>query len=345
MDKVGSWKEMGSGARRWLAIGLTLGLVGGVAWLARWLIQGEGIIYTDIARAFWVPDATLGWVETSERWVWLGLDGLAIVTAVVIGTAMMLYLGLKLARREAGRAVKIAKVMRGVAMLGAGVAMLAPIMPAWAFVSGMPPQGAVRLLPETKLVAAAPDSVAPTLAVTAKQWVAANVPATLVVAQIAAGGETFDAKFGPLTATLQMDPAALATTSGKFEVPAATINTGVELRNTHAAGYLEAEKFPTIAVTVVKVGQLQASGTGVGFTADGEVALMGKSLPVVMTGTVVALDVGKRSELQVNAPEALLVTVSFKLKIAQTLLKRENFDADELTLTGRIVLVPGAPNH
>ncbi len=345
MDKVASWKDMSSGARRWLAVGIAFGLIGGGAWLARWLIQGEGIIYTDIARAFWVPDATLGWTETTDRWVWLGLDGLAIVAAVVIGTATMLYLGLKLARRDAGRAVKMGKAMRGLAFVGAGVAMLAPIMPGWAFVSGMPPAGAVRLLPETKLVAPAANSVAPMLPVTAKQWVAANVPATLVVAQIAAGGETFDAKFGPLTASLQADPAALAATTGKFEVPSATINTGVELRNSHAAGYLEAEKFPTIAVTVAKVGQLQASGAGVGFTADGEVALMGKSLPVVMTGTVVALDAAKRAELQVTAAEALLVTVSFKLKIAQTLLKRENFDADELTLTGRIVLVPGAPNH
>jgi len=347
----GAEKRFGALSSRWMMIGVALGALGVAGWLARWLLQGESIVYSDIARSFWVPDATLGWVATESRWVWLGLDGLGLTGGLWLGTVTLMVITFRLNRERRPKLFKTVKVL---ALMGASVAMVAPVLPAWAFLSGFPPADAVRLLPSAaEVVPAAPAptsgpgtvtpvSVVKPLPVASGRWVVDNVPATLVVARISAGGEEFDAKFTPTKGEIVLDPVVLANTRGKLEVPAASIQTGVDMRNGHAAGYLEAEKFPAIALGLAKISDVREGPTGYTFAAMGELGLMGKSLSVAMSGTLVVLDAAKRKELTVTAPEALLVTVSFKLAIADTTLNRKNFDADDITLTARLVLVPGA---
>jgi|GEM_PF-907458 len=345
-----NWERMpfSRGQWTWVLVGGLLGILGVVAWLARWIIQGEGIFYTDIARPFWVPDATLGWVATTDRWVWLGLDGLGLVATAWIGIGVLVVTVLRL---SADRWPKVHKTAKVLALLAASVAMLGPIMPAWAFISGFPPEGAQRLLPSVAAVQpvpeATPGTVAPMnavkpLPVPSGRWVVENVPATVVIARISAGGEEFDAKFGPTNGEIALDSAVLANTRGKLEVPAATIDTGVDMRNGHAAGYLEADKHPIIGLALVKISDVREAGNAYSFSAMGDLTLMGKPLSVGLAGTLSVLDAAKRKELGVTAPEALLVTVSFKIAIADTGLNRKNFDADDITLTGRLVLVPAA---
>lgn len=351
-----NWAAMPFSRGQWtfLMIGIGLGMLGTGGWLVRWLMQGEGIFYTDIARPFWVPDATLGWVATTDRWVWLGLDGLGAVATAWLGIVAM---AIVVMRFKADRWPKINKIAKVLALVAASVALLGPIMPAWAFISGMPPEGARRLLPSVAAVEPAPaGTVAPArtvnpLPVPSGRWVVENVPATVVIARISAGGEEFDAKFTPTRGEITLDPVVLANTRGKLEVPAASIDTGVDMRNGHAAGYLEAEKHPTIGLTLVKIWDVrEAAGAAEGaarsgaysFAAMGDLSLMGKPLSVGLSGTLSVLDAAKRKELGVSAPEALLVTVSFKLAIADTTLNRKNFDADDITLTARLVLVPAA---
>src|SRR5262245_41270010 len=118
--------EPSARASRWVRIGLVLGALGVAAWALRWLLQGGAGVWTDSARSFWVPDPTLGWVESERSWVWLGLDGLWITATIVFGT----WVVQALAARLAGRA-RLARVLRGLAVVGAGVAMLTPVLPAW----------------------------------------------------------------------------------------------------------------------------------------------------------------------------------------------------------------------
>ena len=326
-------------ARRWVNTGLALGGLGLVAWLARWLMQGESVMWTDIARPFWVQKGLLGWVETDERWVWLGLEGLGVVAGVVLGTLALVVLIPRLAR-----APRIARALRMLAPVGAGVAMLAPVMPAWAFVSGFPPEGARRLLPDAAVVVPATGgddgaAMAPAIG----RWrIDGGAAGTLVVARIAAGQEEFDARFKPAEGELVI-VSPVAGSTARVSVPAASISTGVDLRDSHARDYLMADKFGAIALTIPKVDQVVFTGASCTYAAKARVTLMGRELEVPVSGTLTLLDAAQRQEVGVAAgvDKALLATATFTISVAATPLDKSNFDKDAIAITGRFVLVPG----
>ncbi len=326
----------------WVKVGLGLGVLGLVAWGARWLIQGGDVIYTDIARAFWVADPLQGWVETSDRWVWLGLEGLGAVLGVVIGTATMLFV----ARKVGNPTVK--KIATGASWLGAVVAMAAPVLPAWAFVSGMPPAGAERLLPlnaaPVPQVGGAKPGVAGGFAVVSGKWQVGESKANLLAARVTAGGETFDGKFGPISGEVELVAERLGESKAMFSVPSASVDTGVELRNTHAQGYLDAENHKTISLVIPKLDAVTpgANEASRAFSTEGELTIMGKPLKLPVTGTLVLLTAAERTELGVTSSEAILVNASFVLPVLKTPLDRKNFDVDELPLTVRLVIAPSA---
>jgi len=315
-----------------------------VAWAVRWLIQGGDVVYTDIARPFWVADPLQGWVETADRWVWLGLEGLGAVLGVVLGTLTMLFLA-----RKVGNAT-VKKVATGASRLGAVVAMAAPVLPAWAFVSGMPPAGAERLLPlnvDTAPVARAgeakPEGVSG-FVVPSGTWQVADSKANLLAARVTAGGETFDGKFGPISGEVVLMAERLGESKATFSVPSASVDTGVELRNTHAQDYLDAESHKTISLVIAKLDSVTvgANEASRAFSTEGELTIMGKALKLPVTGTLVLLTAAERTELGVTATEAILVNASFVLPVLKTPLDRKNFDVDELPLTVRLVIAPTA---
>jgi len=172
------------------------------------------------------------------------------------------------------------------------------------------------------------------------RWVIAQGAQSLLVARIAAGGETFDAKLAPVIGVVELEPAALSRSRARFEVPAASIDTGIDLRNGHARGYLRADAHPTIALVVPTLDAVDSGGATRSFTTRGELSMMGKQLEVALTGTLVVLDEAKRRELGVPESHALLVSASFTLAVTAAGLDRDNFDADDITLSGRFVLVP-----
>ncbi|MFO0748409.1 MAG: YceI family protein [Myxococcota bacterium] len=307
-----------------MKVGLALAALGAALWLARWLVQGESTIYTDVARRFYVADATLGWVQTPASWVWLGLEGLGAIVGVLVGTGAMAFA----ARRFA--AGKLGRVARVLAMAGAALGCLAPVLPAWAWFSGLPPADAEIVLPDRP--APIPRSATPIQA--RRLVVAPNAAASLLVVRIAAGEETFDARFGPVTGSVDLD-----TRAASIAVPAASIETGVGLRDSHAKGYLEADKFATIALAVHDI----ALGKDGELTAKGDLALMGRSIPVALKGTASVLAEAQRKELGIGAAEAVLTNASFDVSIATTALDPKNFDADRLVVTVRLVLVPASP--
>lgn len=337
-----------------LKVGFAAGVLGALLWVLRWLLQGSRdgvVVYTDIARSFWVADPTLGWVETQERWVWLGLDGLGLVVGLLVGAVTMHLLARRHAAAAAagkpglGQRAWVGKSLRALALAGAAVLVLAPLVPAWAFVSGMPPAGAERLLPSklASVPSAEVGAKVEAFPAPAGEWSVVEVPANLLVARITAGGETFDGKFTGATGTVQLEPAEMARSSASFEVKSTSVDTGVELRNKHAKEYLDAEKFGTIRLVVPALTKVEGAGARRELNATGRVEMMGRVIDVELTGTLAVLDAAQRKELGVAAAEALLVSASFQLPIAKTALDRSDFDGDALTLNGRFVLTKKTP--
>ncbi len=248
---------------RILGIGLGVGALGTGLWLARWLAQGESAMWTDLTRRFWVSDPDIGWIETTDRWVWLGLEGLLATVGVVVGTALLVLLARR-ARAHAGWR----RVLLLGATLGAVAACATPVLPLWAFLGGMPPDGALRLLPTAANPAAhAPPSPAtridplPPLPVPAGAWrVSDDARTNLLAVRTAAGDDTFDTTFGPLSGTATFDPANPAATQLRISVPAASLATGIALRDTHAQKFLEATQHAAIVVTLTALDPLIAGG-------------------------------------------------------------------------------------
>ena len=52
----------------------------------RWLLQGSGNLYTATTKRFYTPDPDLGWRVAKGGPLWLGLEVLAILAAVTVGT-------------------------------------------------------------------------------------------------------------------------------------------------------------------------------------------------------------------------------------------------------------------
>lgn len=334
-----------AGSPGWVKVGLGLGGLGLLLWGVRWLVQGGDTIYTDVARAFWVEGTRGVWVETTDRWVWLGLEGLGAVLAVVVGTAAMLWLS--------GRVKKpiISKVTTALSRVGAVVAMVTPALPAWAFLSGLPPAGAERLMP----LAPAPvvpggtgaDGVVAALVpfdLPTGAWALADAKTNLLTARVSAGGETLDAKFGPLTGSVDLT-ADLVNSKAGFTVPATSVDTGIELRNSHAQGYLAADQHATIGLTIPRLTTVGAGGDpeSRNFETEGELSFMGKTLTLKVTGSLTRLSKEEMGGLGVDAPQALLVNASLTLPVKDTPLDPKNFDTDRIPLTARLVLVPAAP--
>ncbi len=317
----------------WVKAGLGLGLAGLGAWGARWALQGGSIVYTDVSRSFWVADPTLGWVETADRWVWLGLDGFLVLAAVVIGAIGMAWFG------HRGRGSTVETAARVLSRLGALLAAAGPALPVWAFISGMPPEGAERLMPDVAASKPSAETVSP-LPIPGGRWKVVDNASNLLVARIAAGGETFDGKFSPLSGEANLDPNDLKTATARFEVPADSISTGVALRDNHAKGYLGVETHKKVGLSMTGFNSVSTTAPDArALKGSAKVEIMGKTLDVPLEGSIAVLDDAARSRLGVQEKSAILVGASFKLGITATGLNRANFDADDITLNARFVMV------
>lgn len=333
----------------WVKLGLALGGLGVALWTARWLMQGADTVYTDVARAFWVERTRGVWVETADRWVWLGVEGLFAVLAVVVGTAAMLFIS--------GRAPKplIAKISTALSRVGAVVALVTPALPVWAFISGTPPEGAERLMPlaptpappSAGAGASGAELALVPLGLPTGAWVLADTRTNLLAARVTAGGETFDAKFGPLSGSVDLAEDLKSSRAG-FTVPSSSVDTGIELRNSHAQGYLLADQHGTIGLSIAKLANVGpgADAESRNFETEAELSFMGKVLTVKVTGSLTSLSKEEMADFGVSAAQALLVKASFTLPLKATALDPKNFDTvqTQIPLTARLVLVPAARN-
>ncbi len=299
-------------------------LVALAASLVRWALQGSHNIYTAVAKRFYVPDPDLGWKVSTQHPVWLGLEVCAVLLAAAIGIALVLRF-----------------FRRPVTVIGAYlVAVIALALPAYAFISGAGPIGGRDTLPASAAVKLE-GGIEGALAAPAGDYTVVTHAGTAVTAHLSAGGEAFDARFGDVTGTWSGDPHDLGKpVHASISVATASVDTGVGERSVHAREkYLEADKYPRIAVELSKVLAVrQTSPTELAFRAAGTAHFMGKDHPIEITGSLASPDAAAQQRLGVT--DALLVQADFALVIAETALAPDahDFDGDRFPIHVSLVL-------
>jgi hypothetical protein len=305
--------------------------------LARWLLQGSGNLYTDVGRRFFLPDPDLGWRQVDTGALWLGLEALGALAAVLVGVG----LGIWLIRRRERRRERTWRLAR-VALWVVAIAPLA--VPLAAFASGLRPTEARDHLP-SEMVAAPAEGIAGALAgLPAGTYQVLDHEGSRIVGKVVAGGEAFDALFPEVTGYWQGDPADLrAPMRAELEAAVAPVTTGVTLRNKHVReDYLLGDRHPALRFELRAIEAAEQRGSGeLAFRAVGVVHLVGREHSVPVVGTFRALDAAARQRLDIKAEAALIVEAHTSLTIADTVLAPDagDFDRDEIPIIVSLVLI------
>ncbi len=122
-----------------------------------------------------------------------------------------------------------------------------------------------------------------------------------------------------ISGTVSFDPVNFASTiKGKIVVKVASINTGIELRNTHmkSANWLDAEKYPDIIFEIVSVSDVKQAGENkLSFKAKGNFTLHGVTKEIVADAEAAYLE--ENEQTQKRAPGDLLgVRAKFNVKLS-----------------------------
>jgi polyisoprenoid-binding protein YceI len=298
--------------------------------LVRWYVQGSHNLYTAFEKRFYVPDPDLGWRISTQHPIWLGLDVCAVIAIVAVGVAI----GAIIIRRR-GRA----PVLRAITW---SVAILPLAVPAVAFTSGPGPLHGQDTLPARAAVLVE-DGIDGSLDAPAGRYVVASHEGTSITAHLSAGGEAFDARFaGDVAGAWQGDPHDLSRPMrAEVSVAAASVDTGIGERTKHAReGYLHADQFPRITVTIDRLAAVRADSPNVlAFRAPGTVQLMGKTHSVEITGTVHKPDAAALARLVLTG-DVLLVQADFALVVRETALASNagDFDGAAIPIHASLVL-------
>jgi polyisoprenoid-binding protein YceI len=322
-----------------------LPLVAVAAGLARWLVQGQRNLYTMMHTRYYAPDPDLGWRFVTDGPPRLGLEAIGAIASYTVG----LLVTARIVDRW-GRLARWRRTLRGVLWVASALPLA---VPAWAFARGWLPAGAQITAP--KGVGEVQDGVAegglPGLP--AGTWTVVPHAGTSVTATIDAGGEDFEARFPKVTGWWRGAPGDLRQPmTAELSVAAADIDTGIELRSKHAhEEYLQGAKFPRITFALKRVVGATVAGGAVTFRAEGELGFIGRTHPVVVTGTLRAPDAAGRtrlgSQLGFGADAAvLLVEAAFDVRIADTALApdRGDFGKDTIAVRVNLVMLPGHPS-
>ena len=313
---------------------VALSVVALVAALARWQMQGSHNLYTAIEKRFYVPDPDLGWQVSPQHPIWIGLE----ICGVIAGIAAALIVAGWIIRRREARVGHRATVLRAAAWLAAVVSLLVPIA---AFASGGGPRNAVDTLPASTIHGIESGIVGIIDAPAGRYEVVAHA-GTTVAAHVSAGHETFDAQFGGIRGAWQGDPHDLnKPIGGEVSVDAATVDTGIDLRSSHARDeYLHVAQHPRITLAIDRVlAAAQAGANTVRFRAHGTLGFVGKTHEVEVTGTIKKPDAAALSRLQLTG-EILLVQADFTVPIKQSALAGDagDFDGDQIPVHVSLVL-------
>jgi polyisoprenoid-binding protein YceI len=306
-----------------------------IASLSRWYVQGSHNLYTALVKRFYVPDPDLGWRVSTQHPIWLGLDACAVITALALATAGVAFV---IHRRERARGKQVASLR----IASWVVALICLAVPSAAFASGPGPLHGRDTLPASAAVLIE-SGIDGSLDAPEGSYVVVKHSGTAITARVSAGGEAFDARFASdITGTWQGNPRDLGRQMHvSVSVAAASVDTGIAERSKHARdGYLHADRFPRITVTIDRVTAVRTNGRqGIAFRAPGVVQLMGRSHAVEVTGTVQKPDAAALERLGLRG-DVLLVQADFSLAIRETALApdAQTFDGDRIPIHVSLVL-------
>lgn len=315
---------------RWLSLRpAAVPLLAAVLILGRWLQQGTSNLWTKIGFQPYVPDPNLRWRKTTEEFVWLGLDSLGLVLGVLLGVMVVVWL---LRRKGFSRLIRGAE----------GLASLVVLIPLWAFLSGNPPEGAVETQGSSIVKALDPGSRGALPELPKGEYVAIEHPDSAVAAKLVAGGETFEARFASgFSGQLVFDPAEpSAGISAQFQVDAASVKTGIDLRNEHAQKDLNVTEHPHLRFTLSELHSTNRVGDKLLFEASGEVFLGGRTHGVKIAGsfTEISETLAKDLAIQATAPH-VLVQAEFNLQLPETIIGNDGtFDKDKVPVAITLIL-------
>lgn len=309
----------------WAAL-LPAGALLASAW--RWLAQASGNVWSKWSLHVYVPDPVLGWRRTADGLPWIGLDLLGALAAAL---AAVVVAALWVRRRETARG-ELAPRLRVALEIAAAVPMCVPI---WAFTGGAIPDGAREHRPEGAIAVTAGGIEGSLDGLPAGRYQVIAHPDAAVAAKLVAGGEAFEARFsGDLEGFWVADPADLSQPmQAQVSVAAASVATGIDLRNEHARGDLKVEEHPRIAFSLTGLRAAEPRGAGeIAFEADGRVELVGRTHDVAATGTLrrVTDELRARFELSGERP-AILVQASLSLNLEDTAIGNDGtFDTSDV---------------
>lgn len=309
-------------------------LVALIASLLRWWLQGSGNLYTATDKRFFVPDPDLGWRESHAHAVWLGLDVCALIAAIAIAIAIG---GFVIRRRESRRGAPSPR-MRALAWVLGAVSLVPPIA---AFASGSRPAEARDAPPVASATLSTIIGIAGGVAAPAGRYEVVAHDGTSITAHLAAGGESFDARFsGDIHGFWAGDPRDLAEPmNAEVSVAAASVDTGIRSRSKHARSYLQVDVHPRIEVRLDRVLGAQQVGAGVAFNARGALTLIGRTHSITITGTLQRPDDAALARLGLTG-SILLVKATLSISIGDTALAANAtaFDGEVIPIAVSLVL-------
>ena len=305
-----------------------------LAGLGRWATQGSGNLYTSTDKRFYLPDPDLGWRLAPKTYLWLGLDALA----VIVGLAAALGGGALVIARLERRSSSAMPRARTALLVASALPLVIPIA---GFAAGSPPEGAAESLPDTSLVAAGGiEASLPSAPAGVYQVI--EHPGSVIAAEIKAGGETFEARFaGGIRGQWRGDPTDLGQPMrAEIAVAVASVKTGIELRDTHAAEKLEAAKHPELLFSLTEItGARRIEDRKVGFAGKGSVTIIGETLEVPVSGTVTELDEAGKRRLDLDDAAALVVSANLEIDLDATPVDTSGGTFDKRIVPVRVSLV------
>ena len=310
-------------------------LVALIASLVRWWLQGSNNLYTAVDKRFYVPDPDLGWRVSPTHPVWLGLEVCAVIAAIAVGLAIG---GWMIRRRESKRKAR-ATMLRAIAWVLGAMTLAAPIA---AFASGSRPSGARDALPIERVKAPTTNAIAGSIDAPAGRYEVVAHEGTSITAHLSAGGEAFDARLtGDVQGFWHGNPHDLnEPISADISVAAASVDTGVRDRSKHARrGYLKADAYPRIEVTLDHVLAAQPAGRDVAFRAHGTLSLIGRKHSIEVAGTLAQPDEAALARLGLTG-SILIVKATFSIAIKETALASNagDFNGDRIPIAVSLVL-------
>lgn len=298
---------------------------------ARWWWQGTGNVWTKLDFQVYVQDADLGWRRTDASFAWLGLDVVFLLGALTLATALAFRLLGKWERPWTPRAVFATKA----------VALAAMAVPLYAFASGSPPPGAAESRPLLTVAVSSGGIRASVDGLPAGRYAVVPSRQSAIVAKLVAGGEVFDARFaGGLEGYWEATPADLTRPmAARVSVRAASIDTGIELRNEHALEELRPKEYPAIEFHLDSVKSTERARDGVAFAASGSAVLGGRTHVVDITGTLQPVGDALAAKLELSEGVHVLLQATFSLNLKETIVGNDGtFDVDDVPISATLVL-------